>query len=183
MKAGHEVCATAGLHRATLEDLVSGEILDTELVTRLLDAMQARAREVKPEKLGTIGEAHFLHALTTAYGVDPNSFSYRRAKGTADGLPYVLEVACGWHGEQESGHRLYGYNCAPSLAIPFRDLHSALHEARIGTEDVLTLVVHLLCPRLTRRTGARRLSPPIRHQRRFNQSGPPDMPGMDQDQA
>jgi len=63
-------------------------------------------------------------------------------------LPYVLEVACGWHGEQESGHRLYGYNCAPSLAIPFRDLHSALHEARIGTEDVLTLVVHLLCPRL-----------------------------------
>ena len=49
VKAGHEVCATAGLHRATLEDLVSGEILDTELVTRLLDAMQARAREVKPE--------------------------------------------------------------------------------------------------------------------------------------
>ena len=83
-------------------------------VVRLLKAMQARAREVKPEALGVIGQAHVTQMLTDAYGVDPDTLTYRCHKGVVDGLPYILEVACGWN------HTLRTARGGGSMAITMR---------------------------------------------------------------
>jgi DNA topoisomerase VI subunit B len=150
MKARQEVAMEAGLHRATLEDLVAQETLDTARVAELLTAMQARAREVKPQALGVIGQDHLTHMLTEAYGVDPDTLTYRCQKGVVDGLPYVLEVACGWPADAEEGTgvRLYGYNHAPALRTPFPQLEALCDQVEIDESDPVTLLVHLTCPRL-----------------------------------
>ena len=149
VKARQDVALDAGLHRATLEDLVEQGALDPAQVVRLLKAMQARAREVKPEALGVIGQAHVTQILTDAYGVDPDTLVYRCHKGVVDGLPYILEVACGWnHPEDGEGWQLYGYNHAPAIHPPFRQLADLCDRAELDVDDPVTLLVHLTCPRL-----------------------------------
>jgi hypothetical protein len=149
VKARHDVALDAGLHRATLEDLVTQETLDTAKVARLLKAMQARAREVKPEALGVIGQAHVTHMLTDSYSVDPDTLTYRCQKGVVDGLPYLLEVACGWTNAAEGeGVRLCGYNHAPTLRTPFPQFEVLCDRAQIDDDDPVTVLVHLACPRL-----------------------------------
>jgi DNA topoisomerase VI subunit B len=149
VRARQEVALDAGLHRATLEDLVEQEALDTAKVARLLKAMQARAREVKPEALGVIGQTHVTQMLTGCYGIDPDTLTYRCHKGGVDGLPYILEVACGWtNAEEGEGVRLCGYNHAPALRTPFPQLEALCDKAEIDESDPVTLLVHLACPRL-----------------------------------
>ena len=149
VKARQEVAFDAGLHRATLEDLVTEEALDATKVARLLKAMQARAREVKPEALGVIGQAHITQMLTDCYGVDPDTLTYRCHKDVVSGIPYVLEVACGWPAPEDGfGWRLYGYNHAPAIRPPFPELEVLCDRVQIDDEDPVTLLVHLACPRL-----------------------------------
>jgi DNA topoisomerase VI subunit B len=151
VQARQAVALEAGLHRAILEDLVDGrDTLDTAAVARLLTAMQARAREVKPQALGVLGQAHLTQMLTEAYGVDPATLTYRCQKGVVEGLPYVLEVACGWPADAEEGTgvRLYGYNHAPALKTPFPQLEALCDQVEIDASDPVTLLVHLTCPRL-----------------------------------
>ena len=146
--ARQEVVKEAGLYRATLEDLVVEGVLDAGHVTHLLKAMQARARPVKPAVLGVLGESHVRTALAAWYGVAAETTTYRCQKGTADGLPYVLELACGWGSDVGQVPRLCGYNFAPCLRTPFPQLDTLCDDAEIDYNDPVTLFVHLTCPRL-----------------------------------
>jgi hypothetical protein len=149
---------------ATLEDLLVDGALDPARVRQLLKAMQARAKAVKPAVLGVLGEHHVRQALAAWYGVADDTLRYRCQKGVADGLPYVLEVACGWRitaadeaadeadaedpDSDEPGVRLCGYNFAPSLRTPFPHLEQLCDDAEIDYDDPVVLMVHLTCPRL-----------------------------------
>jgi DNA topoisomerase VI subunit B len=148
VKARVDVQAAAGLSRATLADLVHDGRLDGAALSRLLRAMKERARPVKPEALGVLGQS-YVTAVLTGDGVEADTLTYRRAKGVAEGLPYVLEVACGWRQDPEARRTLlYGYNHAPTLRTPFVRLPIWLQVAEIDPQDPVTLLVHLVSPRL-----------------------------------
>jgi DNA topoisomerase VI subunit B len=147
VQARVDVQAAAGLSRATLADLVQGDRLDTAAISRLLRAMKDRARPVKPEALGVLGQPH-VTAVLMGDGVDADTLTYRCAKGVVEGLPYVLELACGW-GQAADGRTLFfGYNHAPTLQTPFVRLPIWLQRAEIDPQDPVTLLVHLVYPRL-----------------------------------
>ena len=128
--------------------MVEGAI-SLSLADELLTAMQARARPVVPKRLGVLGEAYLGEALTAWYAVDPETLVYRAQKGTTDGLPYVLEVACGQRTDADAGLELRcGFNFTPALGVPFRDLDWICGTADVTADDPVTLVVHVTCPRL-----------------------------------
>ena len=82
--------------------------------------MQRHTRPVKSPRLGIIGEEH-LKARLLAMGVRPDSFRYSR-KLSKDGLPWVLESAFGWLGDEaEDMRRIYsGANWSAAIKNPFR---------------------------------------------------------------
>jgi DNA topoisomerase VI subunit B len=82
------ICDGVGLSRRSLADVVA----DSALVARLLDAMKAGARPVKPKDLGIIGREHLLRRFVAA-GAQEDSFDYQVNPFEHDGLPYVVEVA------------------------------------------------------------------------------------------
>ena len=75
------VLAATGLQRAPLAGLCDGRTIDRSVVARLLDAMIAHTRPVKPEALGIIGKDH-LHARLEAAGCEMASFQYKQVKST-----------------------------------------------------------------------------------------------------
>ena len=94
------------LCRVPLSKLVVRDRLDTERIAALLLSMQSHTRAVKSKTLGVIGEEHFRERLL-AMGVVPESFNYSKKLGK-DGLPYVVEAAFGWLGdESEDERRIY----------------------------------------------------------------------------
>ncbi|HJT76547.1 MAG TPA: hypothetical protein VJ739_05030, partial [Gemmataceae bacterium] len=164
-----QVLEAAGLSGATLADLVVGNDVDRAAVCRLLGAMQAAARPVKPKALGVIGEAHLAACLVRDHGADADSIRYKWAGGEADGLPFVLEVALGVKGEdcEDDGREVtVGLNRSPALALPFVDLPQLLGEMRVDAHDPVVVLVHLACPRLdyTDRGKARLELPPALQQ-------------------
>ena len=72
--------------------LMHGATTSRALVARLLDAMKAGARPVKPKDLGIIGREHLLNRFI-ATGIQEDSFDYQVNAFEHDGLPYVIEVA------------------------------------------------------------------------------------------
>jgi hypothetical protein len=147
--ARRDVLRPLDLARATLEALVYKGAIALSLADELLTAMQARARPVDPKRLGVLGGAYLSEALTTLYAVDPASIIYRAQKGTTEGLPYSLEVACGYANDAEAGRQLLcGFNFTPALGVPFRDLPWLCGHADVNEDDPVTLVVHVTCPRL-----------------------------------
>src|SRR5262249_3659947 len=75
--AQKKVTSDAGLSRATLEDLVCDGHMDAEAVSRLLQAMQTRARTIKPYTLGVLGAEHLRAALVQQFAVEPDSVKYK----------------------------------------------------------------------------------------------------------
>jgi len=166
-----EVLRPLGLSGAKVEALVDGVDLDPAMVGALLQTMQERVRPVKPKALGVLGDAHLRQALTIWHDVDPATIHYRALKETTEGLPYVVEVACGQRrpcvagagddgeddgedaagGEAAGGDQrllLCGFNFTPALGVPFARLYDWLGTADITSEDGVALVVHVTCPRL-----------------------------------
>jgi Protein of unknown function C-terminus (DUF2399) len=101
--------------------------------------------------LGVLGEAHVRTYLTTQRAVEPDSMKYRKVEGIADGLPFVLELACGWRTRDfwDGGQRIIvGVNWTPALKPPFLELPSLLGEARVDSFDPVVVLVHLAMPRV-----------------------------------
>jgi hypothetical protein len=146
----HAVQLAAGLSRATLADLATEAGLDTAATTRLLTAMKERARPVKPHTLGILGQRYLTEVLRAGHPIDADTITYHCAKGvTPGGLPYVLEVACGWDPEKKyPGRRICGYNHAPALRSPFANLGWYCQTTLLERKDPVILLVHLVCPRL-----------------------------------
>jgi hypothetical protein len=84
-----------------------------------------------------------------AYGAE-ETLGYRLQRGLADGLPYVLEVACGVYRtdlQQRQARRVVtGINWSPTLRMPMKELPEALAAARVDAHDPVVLLVHLACP-------------------------------------
>jgi DNA topoisomerase VI subunit B len=146
------VTTAAGLSGAHLHDLVEHGDVALAPVDRLLTAMQQESREVKPDTLGVLGEAHIASYLGTHYEVEPGSLKYRKLAGVADRLPFMLEVACGWQTTAVAarGRRrtIVGINWTPALKPPFAEIPALLGEARVDSFDPVVVLVHLAMPRV-----------------------------------
>jgi hypothetical protein len=154
-KKRSKVLEDASCHRVKLSDLVVGERLDSARISQLLKAMQVQTRPVKPSRLGIIGEDH-LRARLLAMGVVPGSFQYSRMV-SKNGLPWVLESAFGWKGEESEDRRtiISGANWSAAIKNPFRSfgatgegLESALTDMRVSAYEPVVFVLHLAHPRV-----------------------------------
>jgi DNA topoisomerase VI subunit B len=146
------VTDAAGLTGRMLHDLVHGDDVAAGPTRRLLVAMQAEARAVKPVALGLLGEAHLRTCLTRYMHTEPDSIRYRKVMDCdSRGLPFVLEVAFGIHTAQYEGLPatvVSGVNWAPMLSAPFRTLPGLLGAVRIDRHDPVIVAVHLAYPRV-----------------------------------
>jgi len=149
------IAAATGMPRARLSDLWDGKQFDTEAIEALLAAMQAESRPVKPADLGVIGQEHLSRRLAEM-GCAPDSFDYRKKEGTHDGVPWVVETAFGWLGEDSTSDRqlITGVNWSPGILNPFRELgygeslDSILERQWAGHREPVVVVVHLACARV-----------------------------------
>lgn len=151
------VTDSAELTGAKLSDLVVADEIDKDAVRRLLAAMQAESREVPPAALGVLGREHLSQCLE-ADGYEPDTFQYRKAQGTEDGVPWVVELAFAVHrsgfvgcDEEPRARRLVaGVNWSPGIANPFSRLNMdwILSEQRAGANSSVAVVMHLACPRI-----------------------------------
>ncbi len=145
------VTTAAGLSGCYLHDLVLDGNVGCGWTAALLAAMQAESRAPKPMTLGVIGESHFAKTMTTAEECVPESIKYKMVLGTANGLPYVLEVAFGIRSDDalHCGRSvIVGLNFTPALSIPIRELTEVLGEQRVDHDDQVVVRVHLTSPRL-----------------------------------
>jgi DNA topoisomerase VI subunit B len=145
------VTADAGVSGASLDDLVVDGGMDVPRVRALLKAMQARSRLIKPAALGVIGDTHLWTVLVERFEVAPDSITYKKSVGEVEGVPYVVELACGWYADwdgEQGGTKLLGVNWTPALRPPFACLADLLDEAQVDAYDPVVLAIHLAYPRV-----------------------------------
>jgi DNA topoisomerase VI subunit B len=128
---------------------------NTENIAKLLAAVKAHTRPVKPQALGIIGKDHFFPRMEDAGG-DPRTFTYKRALGTAAGIPYVSEFAFGLHrdglgsGNEPRRRVIRGVNWSAAINDPFRQigqggesLDSVLAAVKANTSQPIILALHV----------------------------------------
>lgn len=166
-----KVLTETDLHRVPLAELVRDDRFDSGRIAALLLAMQRHTRPVNPKLLGIIGEDH-LRTRLLAMGVQPESFTYRRKlppkckkphpdDGTKNqgltSIPWVLESAFGWLGDEAAdSRRIYsGANWSAAIGNPFRSfgstgegLEAALSNLKAGADEPIVFVLHLAHPRI-----------------------------------
>jgi hypothetical protein len=148
-----KVVDAANMSGLALSDLVDGEDLPLERVGVLLKALQRESRPVRAHRLGVIGEEVFRHRLEHAYGADPHNLRYKKqlSGDDANDLPFVVEVGFGIHAAERTGEPrrlVVGLNWSPAIDVHLDRLDDLLGEMRIDSDDAVTLIVHLACPRL-----------------------------------
>jgi DNA topoisomerase VI subunit B len=148
------VLEATGLARAPLTALVNGNGLDHHKVERLLQAMKAHSKPVKPKILGVIGREHFRQRFA-AVGCEMGSFDYKRVMDVTDDIPWVVETAFGWCPEAKARRLVTGVNWSPGIINPFRELgrfgtslDTVLTNARASANEPVILVLHMACPRV-----------------------------------
>ena len=163
-----KVLRDADLKRARLSEFVADGRLDSERIARLLAAMKRHTRPVNPQRLGVIGETHLKERLL-GMGVTPESFRYSlklsgKSKNLqtetdekASFLPWVIEAAFGWRGEQAPDQRkiVTGANWSAAIKNPFRSfgatgegLETQLAQLRATRNEPVVFVLHLAHPRV-----------------------------------
>ena len=106
------VTTPLGLTGARLSDLVADGGVSLVKVEGLLVAMQRESRPVKPAALGILGRDHMTQHLVDYGSVVAESVRYKKVEGSADGLPFVLEVALGIYDDE---HEDWGSDVAVGL--------------------------------------------------------------------
>ncbi|WP_027152205.1 hypothetical protein [Mesorhizobium sp. WSM2561] len=86
------------------------------------------------------------------------SFDYRKIEDEDDeGIPYLVETAFAWRGDDDYGRRrdIVGVNWSPGITNPFRvlggygqSLDSILQRQRVGRDEPVTFILHVACPRV-----------------------------------
>jgi hypothetical protein len=134
--------------------------------------MQRHTRPVNPQTLGVIGKEH-LRIRLLAMRVQPDSFRYcrrfssaksKKTSATTDdqaglnrNLPWVLESAFGWLGNEAEDDRLIfaGANWSAAIHNPFRafgatgeGLEAELTDLRAGQSEPIVFALHLAHPRV-----------------------------------
>jgi DNA topoisomerase VI subunit B len=150
-----KVLVETDLRRVNLSEFAINQRLDSGRIENLLAIMQRHTRPVKAQRLGIIGEDH-LRARLLGMGVQKDSFRYSK-KLSKDGLPWVLESAFGWLGdESDDSRRIFaGANWSAAIKNPFRSfgatgegLEAALNQQRAGRNEPIVFVLHLAHPRV-----------------------------------
>jgi hypothetical protein len=143
------VLDAVGLQRAPLERLLNGGMeFDHGLVDRLLAAMQAAARPVRPDGLGALGKDNVARAFERC-GADLTTYRYKVMKGVTDGVPWVAEAAFACLPKGRPRQLLSGVNWSPTLRAgddPFT-LSYHLGASWCGHGEPIVLLAHLICPR------------------------------------
>ena len=145
------VTDAAALGVKTIAGLVEGGDIAEEPVQALLTAMQQVSRPINAKELGILGKEHVTTFLAQHMQMAAASVQYKKCAGMVDGLPYVVEMACGWSTEASRvGGRalLIGVNWSPALTDPVPELPRLLGEARVDSFDPVVVVLHLVCPRV-----------------------------------
>jgi DNA topoisomerase VI subunit B len=150
-----QVLDATSTSRTELADLFIGGKADRTRIAKLLQAMKAATKPVKPQDLGVIGKQH-LAARLAAVGAELRAFNYKRALRIDDGVPAVVEVAFGYCPEGPAVRRIInGVNWSVGINNPFRQLgqygeslDTFLEEQRAGRAEPIVLVVHLASPRI-----------------------------------
>jgi DNA topoisomerase VI subunit B len=133
---------------------------NAENIAKLLAAIKAHTKPVKPQDIGIIGRDH-LFARMAAAGGAPKTFKYLCQPGETNGVPRLIEVAFGVHreafsaGEGPKRKEINGVNWSPGLNNPFRQLgHSGqtldglLATLRADMSRPVITVIHVACPRV-----------------------------------
>lgn len=148
------VLEATGMARMTLASFVNGRDLDPGAIERLLAAMQAHSKPVKPAALGAIGRAHLLRRFE-ALGVNLETFNYAKTMNVTNGLPWVVEAAFGWCQQAKRRRDVLGVNWSPGLLNPFRELgtfggslDAILEQQRVGRGEPVVFVLHVARPRI-----------------------------------
>ncbi len=151
------VLESTGLGRVNLSALEKNNTVDRGKAESLLAAMKKHTKPVKPNALGIIGKDNLTKKFKTN-GCDMKSFNYCKMVGESDeGLPYVLETAFGWFGENSTATRriVTGVNWSPGIINPFRELgtfgeslDSILEQQRIGRNEPVVFLLHCAYPRV-----------------------------------
>jgi DNA topoisomerase VI subunit B len=163
-----KVLADCDLKRARLSEFVTDGRLDSGRIAQVLAAMKKHTRPVNSSRLGLIGKDH-LKARLLGMGVKPESFRYRvepsekstnsqpDADEKASFIPWVVEAAFGWLGEDAKDERkiVTGANWSAAIRNPFRsfgatgeglETHlSALYATR---NEPVVFALHLAHPRV-----------------------------------
>ena len=150
------VLEATGLARQPLSALAAGDDLDHERVGALLAAMQAHSKPVPSMGLGIIGRAH-LEARCRELGAEMASFEYGKQIGITASLPWVIETAFAWRGDdcEEARTLVTGVNWSAGIVNPFRQLgrfgeslDTVLAQQRVRRDDPVIFVLHAACPRV-----------------------------------
>lgn len=151
------VLGELGLAREPLSSLVADNRVNSRSASALLQAMQKYSKPVKPAMLGIIGREHFETRFETV-GCEMESFNYRKIEDhDDDGIPFVIETAFGWLGDNAPARRrlVTGVNWSPGIKHPFRrlgplgqSLDSVLELQRVGRDEPVVFVLHVSCPRV-----------------------------------
>jgi DNA topoisomerase VI subunit B len=148
-----ELLEASGVSRMSLAHLFD-EGRNRAGVARLLAEMQRLSKPVRPEVLGMIGRGHLERRFQEA-GAEMGTFEYIKKSGiTADGLPFVVEVAFAWLGVDGDERRLVtGLNFSPAINNPFRNLgmeglslDTLLANQRCNQDEPVMVLVHLTSP-------------------------------------
>jgi hypothetical protein len=119
--------------------------------------MKAETKPVSPTRLGIVGKANVAGALHDQFGVDVDHVEYASVTDVDDGIPYVLESAFVYLGDDapDRRHLLLGLNWSASIGNPFRQFGSSgrgldglLSDNHVARTDPVVLMLHAVHPAL-----------------------------------
>jgi len=150
------VLDSTGMARTALADLFADGQPDRAAIGKLLEAMRAETRPVRPQQLGIIGKDHIAKRFEIA-GVNPETLTYKRMFRNDEGVPAVIETAFGYCPDGPPKRRfIVGVNWSVGINNPFRQLgaygqslDTYLQNQRVGDNEPIVLLVHLACPLIT----------------------------------
>jgi DNA topoisomerase VI subunit B len=155
-----KILTEVGCSHQSLATFFGAEKVNSAGVAKLLAAMNRYSKPVAPNHLGVIGAEHFKERFQAAGGA-VDTFKYQCRKGTADGIPYVVEFAFGLHqaGLTQSGgvSRVFatGANWSAAINNPFRNfgstgegLENTLAKVRANANQPVICALHLASARI-----------------------------------
>jgi hypothetical protein len=150
------ICEAVGASRWSLAQFF-GNGTDLRRTGKLLDEMKRHSSAILPKALGAIGQSH-LAAKLEAFGAE--TFEYKSAAISCDGIPYLIEAAFGYCPHSVLPRRIItGVNWSPAISDPFRNvggcddayaqsLSEVLTALKAGQEEPIVFALHVACPRV-----------------------------------
>ena len=140
----------AELGRPSLASFFADGAANHTAIARLLHAMKANSRPVKPEQVGIIGSDH-LAAHLIRDDADLVNFRYKRVAGEHHDIPYVVEAAFVSYSDDRRPRIITGVNWSGAINQPFRfqwrRLGEILASRSIYESSPVAVAVHFACPR------------------------------------